>query len=84
MPVSLNIWAEGFGHWFRKPEVKGSSPFAGSIEIKQLQAPSGCLFWFVDTDVDRLGTPVPSSSGVDFHFTRRRFRGGLFQGGVED
>lgn len=23
-------------HRFRKPEVKGSSPFAGSIEIKQL------------------------------------------------
>lgn len=39
----------------RKPEVKGSSPFAGSIEIKQLQAPPGCLFWFVDTTVDKIG-----------------------------
>ena len=54
------------GHNFRKPEVKGSSPFAGSIEIKQLQAPSGCLFWFVDTDVDRLGTVGRDFGGAHF------------------
>ena len=50
----------------RKPEVKGSSPFAGSIEIKQLQAPSGCLFWFVDINVDRLGMGRAAHRGAAF------------------
>src|SRR2546423_620033 len=76
-------------HRFRKPEVKGSSPFAGSIEIKQLQAPSRCLFWFVDISVDRLGAGVggdfrdeificaQGNFGADFSMVRLGTSGGL-------